>query len=204
MKEKGVIATIFSIFALSLVSASNGFGSFSFKDLFYSFDQQSLVLATIFFIFLALINFLLRKGVFKEQKVIAGVISFGIALLITYFMEMKYTISQGIYGIGIPDNMLTIIITIVLIFGATWTIKKTKAHGFLMLLGLLLIIVSFTDLIYQKGALMALGILILLMGLIVYSKFRKKKKIEKTFIGQEKYKQKLKDRSEGKSAGRRK
>ena len=192
MEKKRSLLTIFlSLISINFVSAYIGSGSFSFRDLFYSVDQQSLVLITVFFIFLALINFLLRKGVFKEQKATAGIISFGLALLITYFMEKKYTISQGIYGIGIPENLLTIIIIIVLIFGATWIIRKTKLHGFFLILGLLFIIISFTDWIYQKGALLILGIVLLLVGLWRYSIYRKRRKIEKTIRGGKKYEQKL-------------
>ena len=175
MKKSLVIPVI----TLSLINfASAYYGSyFSFSDLLNSIDPSTMILGAVFIISFAFINFALVR-VFKDNKASAGIVAFVVSLLIIYGINKSgFDIEELFYGIGISSGFLYTILSLVLLAGVIYLIIKLKTKA-LFVIGGLFIIVSFTNLVYEKDAMIILGIILLVVGLYVDHKWPEKKQLK--------------------------
>ena len=179
------LSILLGLFLLNFVSAYNGYGSFSFSDLLASIDQSMMILGTIFIVTFALLHFSLTKA-FRGNKSIAGVIAFALASLITYGInKMDFNFEGFFYDIGISGDLLYILLPIIILVGIIWLAniksKRTgKKFGFgniFLILGALFIALGLTDLIYEKGAAMVIGLILMIIG--IWAIFKKKRRINK-------------------------
>ena len=75
-----------------------------------------------------------------------------IAAGITYWIyRTNFGIGDLFSGLGFPDELFSLLLPIVFLVLAVLAIWKFKLKGLFLLLGIGLIVVSFTDLVYEKG-----------------------------------------------------
>ena len=169
--KKSMLLILSILFSLSFISAYYGsYSSFSFSDLLNEIDSSTMILGTIFIISFALINFSLSK-VFKDRygepnRAIAGILAFVISLLITWGInKTNFDIENLFYNIGFSEGFLYTILPLILIAGLIFLALKTSWGIMLMIIGALLTAISFTNLIYEKGITLLIGIILLVAGI---------------------------------------
>ena len=184
MKKKGLIISL-GIFLINFTSAYGSYNSFNMRNLLDSIDPQTMLLVFTFIIIFAFLNFILSKF-FKDKygntnKATAGIISFSISLLAIYGLnKSNFDIENLFYSIGITEGILGILIPIILIVGFIWLSyskkeRKFKFHRPFLILGALLLLTTiFTDFIYEKGTATVLGMILLLIGLWLWRKWKVK------------------------------
>ena len=167
--------------SLNFVSAAYA-GTFNLRNLFYGIDGETIAILCIFIIFFAFLNFTLSK-MFKGGGATAGVMAFATSVLATYGLtRTNFSPGNLFRGVGINiDNLTNIIPFIVLAIFIILGIKKdpeTQRRKFklkrpLIILGTLFIAISFTNLVFEKGALLLMGIIMLVVGLLIGKKMPK-------------------------------
>tara|TARA_Y100000294_G_scaffold173441_1_gene189592 strand:+ start:122 stop:775 length:654 start_codon:yes stop_codon:yes gene_type:complete len=175
MQKKGfLIFTLlfFGIIFINFVSAQY-YGS-SLSNLLSSIDASTMILLLVLIISFAFINFSLSKSVFRDNKAIAGIIAFSISLGIIYWINSYGVGYYGIdiegifydlsYNLGFSGDFLYTIIPLILLVGTIYFIWKFKISKVSLVLGILLIIASFTDFIYEKGIVLIIGIILVIVG----------------------------------------
>jgi len=110
-KSKLVCLFILSLFTLSLVSAYGGWGGFSPANLL---DNEWAVFGIIFVVFFAVIFLSLGK-VFKDNHIVAGVISAALALLIAASASKRY-LFYGYFGENLGNLILLLALLLALGF----------------------------------------------------------------------------------------
>ena len=182
--KRGLLGFPLLVLLTQVVSAQffSGYGGFSITNFFDSIDSATITLGLLFFIFFALIFYALSR-VFKDQygqpnKGIAGTIALAVSLLIIYgIYRSGFNLGDLFYGFGIGKSALYLIALIIFIVLAIFLIKKIKLHGFLIVFGLLLILLTiFTDIFYEKLTALIIGIVLLLIGLFLWWRKRKRKR----------------------------
>lgn len=180
------IAFVLGLFLLSFVSAQffGGYGnynnfSFSITNLL---DSPDAVLLALFFIIAAFIAFILRKSnVFRDSngqhnRGVIAVISFSISLIAVYGIYKSGFDLEGLFsGFGISSGILSMLIWGAIIAAAIFIIWQLGVGIFLLLSGLVIIAISlFTDLIYAAGIALIIGGVMVLVGLFLWRRARKK------------------------------
>ena len=197
------IAFVLILFLLSFVSAQffDDYNSFSITGFFDSIGSQDLILLTSFIIIFAFLFFVLtRINLFRDaygqpNKAIPGIISFAISMLSVYGIYRSGFDLEGLFsGFGLSAESLYPLIWIVLIAAAVfiiWAFGKRKEgfsfkRGFGWLLstsGLFILgITIFTDLIYEKGIALVIGVILFLIGLLLWKKARSGLKVAGKFV----------------------
>ncbi|MDP2672442.1 MAG: hypothetical protein Q8O84_01375 [Nanoarchaeota archaeon] len=172
MQKKELLFLILGIFLISFAGAQSSL------NLGNIFDSSLIIYGGAFIIFFAFINFLLGKSVFKgdESKTTRAVISFAISAMAVYGLSTGEFLSgfgTGYVGNFFVGDILPTILTIIFIAGIVFFIWKWGLSNVLMVFGALSIIISLTDLAYEKNVFFVLGIIFLVIGLLL--KFRKPK-----------------------------
>ena len=180
--KKSLVIPIITLSLINFASAYYGsYSSFSLSDLLNSIDSSTMILGAVFIISFALVNFALVRA-FRDNKATAGIVSFAVSLLITYEINRRGFDFEGLfYGIGISEGFLFTLLPFVLLAGVIY-LGTRESIGFgitLIGVGSLLIIISFTDLVYAKGVAIFLGIILIGIGLYINKKWSKKKEEEK-------------------------
>lgn len=173
--KRGLLGFPLLILLTQVISAQfySGYGRFSLGEFFDRVDPQTMILVLLFLIFFALIFYALSR-IFKDpygqpNKGIAGVIAFAVASLIIYGLyRTGFDLGDLFYGFGIDASALYLIASIIFIILAIFLIKKIKFRGFLMIFGLFIILLTiFTDIFYEKGITLVIGIVLLVIGLLL-------------------------------------
>jgi hypothetical protein len=144
----------------------------SIGDFLDAFGFENLLLIATFLISFALINFSLKK-VLKDSagqpnKAVAGVVAFAVSMLIVYGVHrIGFDLENFFYDLGLDENLLEIIVPLIVLAAAIWLIYKVGIVLLLIIVGLLFIIVSFTDWVYESGILLFTGIGLLILGVII-------------------------------------
>ena len=127
-----------SLFLINFVSAYN---PFSMQALLDSLDPSTAILGSIFILSFALIFFSLTNiGKFKNQRGIAGIISFVISFMIIYFIHRSGMDYQNIYydlfyNIGLSDGIASSFLPLIILAVAILLIWKTSFATFFMAIG---------------------------------------------------------------------
>ncbi|MBU0894763.1 MAG: LPXTG cell wall anchor domain-containing protein [Nanoarchaeota archaeon] len=169
MLKKRNLLSIVVLLSINFISAA----TFSIGSLLDSVDDSTMLLGSLFLIFFALLYFVTCRF-FKNSltgepnKAIAGTISFLLSLLIIWGINKTgFSIQNMFYDIGISESLLSALAPIILIIGSIIVIWKLSFRWFLIILGLLFILISnLTDLVYEKGLLTTIGIIMLVIGLL--------------------------------------
>ena len=179
--KRGLLGFPLLVLLTQAVSAQffGSYGEFSITDFFSGIDPATITLGLLFLIFFALLFYALSR-IFKDSygqpnKAIAGIIAFAIAFLIIYgIYRSGFNLEDLFYSFGISSNTFYLIASIIIIIGAIFLIKKIKFCGFLIALGLLLILLSiFTDIFYEKTTVFIVGLVLLVIGLFLWRRRRR-------------------------------
>ena len=161
--KKGVLFFILGIFLINFVSAFNGYSNY--------FDSSLITYGAIFVIFFAMLNFILGRTIFRENKGSRIIISLASSLLAVYGLATSnFNVGGGYVGSFYVGEYLLTILGVILIAGIIYFLSKWGFANALIVLGLLLIGISLTNLVYEKGVVLVFGIILLVIGLILLFK----------------------------------
>ncbi len=182
MKNKGLFLMLtISFFLISFASAYYGsYSSFSIGNLLDNIDPSTMILGALFIIFFFILNLTFGKF-FKDSE---GNPSKGTwipalattSLIIYGLNKTNFDFEELFYNIGFSEDILTTILPLILLAGIIFLIWKFTFGIVSMTCGGLLILISFTNLIYEKGITLVLGIILLGIGIYINHKWPKKKK----------------------------
>ncbi len=185
MKKEGLIlglAAAVSILATNLISAYGSYGNFGFTSLINTADPlQMLSFAAVFIIIFALVRIGLGHSLFKNSltggiTAVGNVVSAAVTFLIIYwgFYQTNFSLAGSLSNVGLSSNILYIILGIIFLVGMIYIIRKTGFGGFLIMFGVTIVAITFfTTWIYEKGAALVIGIILILTGLGVWRHSRK-------------------------------
>ena len=110
----------------------------------------------------------------QPNTTIAGVLAFVISTLILYGINRSgFDIEDLFYGIGLSSGILYIILPIILLIGAFFLIRWLGFAGFFLIAGLLLSLLTlFTEIFYEKGLVLIIGIVMFIIGIVWWWKKR--------------------------------
>lgn len=177
MKKAGLMfsSLVVSLFAMNFVSAAVSIG-----DFFQEIGTENLVLGTLFLIFFAFINFILTKSFMKDNRPVAGVISFCVSLLAVYgIYYADFDITGLMFNFGVTEDIITTWVPIIFIAGLVFLSyskkeKKWKFYRTFLISGVLFIILGMTEAVYESGLFIIIGIILLMLGFYLWWKKRKK------------------------------
>lgn len=180
MNKKSVLFAL-GIFLISLVSAQlfGGYGSFSIANFFDSFDSATITYLFVFLILFTLITMgLARLPMFRSpygrpNSVATGTIAFAFSGLAVYYMyRNNFGLADFFYDIGISGGIFSILIGILLLLMVVFIIWKFKFKGFFFIVGILLIFGAITDIIYEKGWALVLGVVFMIIWFWLWRRTR--------------------------------
>jgi hypothetical protein len=179
--KRGVLGFSLLIFLTNFVSAQfySGYNRFSITGFFESIDPQDMTLMVLFIVLLAFINMatskIFRNRYGEPDRAKAGGVAFFVTLFMVYGIHKTgFDFENLFYGLGISNDFLFLIISIIFLIAAIYMSKKVGFAGLLMVLGLLLSLITIsTDLIYEKGMALIIGIVVFLVGLGLWWRRRK-------------------------------
>ena len=180
-KRNLFILSVLGIFLISCINVQ----AFSVGDFLDEIETSTLVLPMLFIIFFAFINFTLLKF-FKGNTTFAGITSFAISTLLVYginYLDLEF--ENIFYNIGVPSDLVAIIVPLLLLVASIFLISKIKLGWFLIVLGLLFLLASRTEIVYETEVLGFLGAILLIIGGIIKFREKGRNKYDKTkgFVG---------------------
>ena len=173
---KKSILILLGLFSISFVSAAYYGGGFSLSDFLNEIDEETMILGTVFIVSFAFLNLSLGK-VFKDNKSVASIVGFILALLLTWGINKTGFDFEGLfYDIGFSGGFLSVILPLILIAGFVFMVIKIKLGSSLMVVGALLLWAGLANFFYEDGATIALGVFLLILGAFINNpKILKKK-----------------------------
>lgn len=147
-------------------------------DIFYMLNPEVMILGLLFIIFFALIQLFLSRSLKDRNS--ASVIAFCVSLLAVYGISRTgFDVSSLVYSIGInssaAEDVFYSILPFIILGGLIFIFWKVKMRVILTLSGLILMVAS--RFVYEKAIVLAIGIVVLCVGLyLVYKESRRKVK----------------------------
>ena len=168
MKERGLvlslITAIFGIFSMNFSSAASYGVPTSFSDVLNSLDPSAVVLGFLLIIFFAFLNFVFSKF-FRGNKAISGILAFSISFLAVYGINYYgFDYESLFFNIGLSSDLLYMIMPFILLGGIIFFGVKYGFGSVLFFTGLTLVVISFTDLVYEQGFVFIIGLIIGIIG----------------------------------------
>ena len=186
MKRKLLGVLLISLFLMNFASAQI-YGSFSLGSILNGVDDSTIVLGMLFVIFFVLINFSLTKF-FKGNKSVAGTIAFAVSLLIVWGINSSgFGYTNIFYNIFffVPSEVIQTLWPLAVIgFAVVLSIKYGIKQGIGILFigsGSLMILLSFTNLVYETSGGLGFGGMLIIIGAVLWAwgvKSGKKKTVE--------------------------
>jgi len=179
--KRGLLGFPLLILLIQVISAQfySGYGGFSLGEFFDRIDPQTIILVLLFLIFFALIFYALSR-IFKDpygqpNKGIAGTIAFCISAIIIYGLyRTGFDLGSVFYDWGFSVGSLYPILAVVFLIVAFLLIWKLGFGRFLMTFGLFIILLTaFTEIFYEKGLVLIIGIVLLVVGLLLWRRSRR-------------------------------
>ncbi len=186
-KEVPILAFFTFLTSLSLINFVSaqffwGYGGqFSLAQFFDSLDPSTVVYGLLFFIlFTFILMALTRMSLFRGKNgepnnIAAAAVSFSVSALIVYYLYRSgYNLESFFYELGFSGDLYSLLLAVLVVIVSIFVIMKFKLPGFLIISGLLAILIAlFTDLIYEKGIVLVIGILLVIIGLSLGKAARK-------------------------------
>lgn len=161
MKKKSLLFFVLGIFLINFVSAFNGFNLGGY------FDSSLIAWAALFLIFFIIINFTLKRTVFKKDTATKFGLTFSISVLIIYYLVKSgfdlESFSLGNLEIG---RIIYPILPVLLVIGLIYLIYYLRRFTFLVL-GILFILLSTSEFVYATTLLLILGIIFIIIWAIL-------------------------------------
>lgn len=154
---------------ISLVSAQfySGYGGISFRNFLDAWDPQTIVFIITFGVFFAFLHKVLIGRFFKghdsTSAVVSGLLAFGMSYGI-YKLDF-INVDNLFFNLGISGDVLWPVLIFILSAILVFMIWKLKSKTF-WILGILMIILSFTEIIYEKGAAFVIGLVLIGIGVV--------------------------------------
>ncbi len=170
MKKIPILLTIFLVY-INMVSAQ-GFGDFYFGGLFSYFNLSMYLDAVLFIGVFALVHFALKRSQLKDNEGTCFVVSFSVSSFVMYgVLSTGFSLENLINSLGLSQGLLSIIFWVIGVAIVFFLIQKFGFVNFIALLvalsGLLLIIFSLTGIIYEQGAGIVIGGILLILSFIL-------------------------------------
>jgi hypothetical protein len=155
---------LLSVFIL-LVSV--GFvSSQGLSDILNSIDETTLILFAVFIVSFTLLFFALNRVFRKENTTTSGIISVVISFLIVYGLSKSgFSIQNSLYGFGISQEVLGIVIPLIIVAGIIFLIVKLKVNSLLAIGGLL--ILTLLSPFYAKTLFTVVGVILVIIWLFL-------------------------------------
>ncbi len=170
MEKKSLIVPVLFVFLLNFVNAQFYGG---FTDFLYNIDPNAMTLGVLFIVLFAILFFSLSR-IFKDKygypnKTIATIVALALSVLCVYWVNRTgFDTTDLFYSIGFSEEILYIIAPLIILAGLIFIFTRFKEKRFgksLLILGGLLLVLSFTDLIYEKEFLTIISIIMIVVGL---------------------------------------
>ena len=178
MKRGAAWISVLGVLLMTNFASAQFYGDFSIGNLFDSVDASTWVLGALFLIFLFFSNFAISRFTKGQGGAGGSMAAIAFSLLATYGVHRTGwdydSFFYEIFGfIGISEEILYYIIPLIVLAGLIFSVIKFSLGPTLTVLGLFLLGVSFTDLIYEKGFTLVIGLILFVGGLFLW--IRKKK-----------------------------
>ncbi len=163
--KRGLVLLTLLLISVNLISAySPGAG---LDDILNSFDDSTIILSLLFVIFFTTIQFILKRFMKNEDGNSSVIISLAISLLMVFQINrMNYGFDNFFYEIGLYGENLFYLGLIAFIALATYLLTKFKSTA-MIVLGAIMIFLSFTNFFIDlAGILLLLGLILLIGGII--------------------------------------
>ncbi len=179
---RGFFLLALSVLFLPFVSAQFGFGyGFSIEGFLDNFLNSSIsVYILLFFIMFTVITLILsRVSLFRGQygqpnAFAAGVVSFSISALAIYYLYQSGFQGESLLSwLGLSGDSLSILVLILVVLVAILMVWKLGFKGLFFFGGLALVLTALsTELFYERGLAMIIGIVFLVIGLWLWQRTR--------------------------------
>ncbi len=148
--------------------------SFSLSQFLESINPDTLTIFVAFIISFTLIYYSALKF-FKRDKVLASVISFALSLSIAYGINnLNFNLQNIFYSLNFPIEIVYLFLFIFSLGAGVFLCIKLRYNA-LFVIGTLLILLSLTDLIYQKGFTFTSGLILIILASLRFLKKKKNK-----------------------------
>ncbi len=167
MKKRLLLGIFLGIMLIGFVSAQYGYyGSFSISNFLDSIGPSTMILLVLFIIFFALLHNIVFINFFRGNRTVSAIISFCVSLLAVYGINRaRWDLGGLFYGLGISESALFTLIAIVLLIIVIYAIFTKKLKYLFLIFGIFLTLISlFTDLIYERGIAIVIGLVLLVIG----------------------------------------
>lgn len=172
--KKSLASLVLALFSINFASAYGYYPS-SLSDALYAIDPTTIVLALLFIIAFAFLNWILAKY-FKDNKATAGIIAFAVSALMIYGIWRKGFDIENIFGdLSAGADLFYTILPLVLIALIIFLIIKFGRNA-LGIMGLLCFVISIFA--YEQAALWFVGGGLILAWVLVQAFSKKKPKVD--------------------------
>jgi hypothetical protein len=162
---------------------------FSFSTFLQNIDFTMLSLAALFVILFAFFYFSLSK-IFKsknksQDKALSAVVAIALsAVVVAWVARSGFNIADFWNNLGISSDILYILLPLLIIAGLVFMATKLKfgLGGILLIIGLLLIVLTFTNFIYEKGFSFVAGLIFSGIGIWLLARKGEGKDGKKTSV----------------------
>jgi len=178
--KRGTILFISLILLTNIISAYSYGGNSSVADMLEQFDSRTVSLAIVFFVSLILINAALKRTkVLGEEPKNAGIVSALLAFGITYYLnrqglDIDNWFYSGFEMFGFSGDLIYQILPFILIAAIAFMFVKLGTKKTFIYTGAFFCAASFV--IYEGGAALLIGIILLVIGLAFLKDDKKNKK----------------------------
>ncbi len=132
-------------------------------EFLYFIDPETMILGLLFIIFLAIINFSLNKV--TKNKGISAIIAFCVSLMAIYGIQrLHWDLAGFFYNIGLGQDALYTVVPIIILVALIIFWNKFGLGKVLLTIGLFLVAIGFTPLIYNKGLAIGIGAALCAIG----------------------------------------
>ena len=157
--KKEILSLFILITAIGFASAAG------LSDILNSIDGATILLFAVFIVSFSLIFFALNRVFKKENTTTSGIISVVISFLIVYGISKSgFSIENSLYGIGISQEVLGVVIPIIAIAGMIFLIIKLRENSLLAIGGLLILLSFF---VYAKLLLIVVGVILIVIRIFL-------------------------------------
>jgi len=176
MKKRLAFLPFLIILFVNLVNAAG------IEDILYNMGGISTVIYLTLFLGFFLIIFKSLSRFFRESLTIPIILSLLISFVATYGLStLEFDMENWVYSLGIPPDLLWVIIAAVLLLVLLMVSRSKKDRKFrfyraFMLLGLGMAAISSTELVYEQEMTATIGIIIFLLAIWRRHKVMKKMK----------------------------
>jgi len=163
--KKEALGILTFIVSLGFVKAAD------LSDLLSELDESMVVYFSVFILAFVLIFFALNKFFKEQNRSFAGIIAAVLSFLAVWGINKSGFDIEGIFlDLGVPQETLTTIVTLIVLAGIIFIIIKMKKNSLYVIGGLFIVASLF---VYAKGLMFMIGlVLIVIRVLITFRKDR--------------------------------